>query len=141
MSLPVALASSVFRIPLVIFLPDIEPGLTIKVLRLFARKVAITVPESERYFRQGQTVVTGYALRKEMLEQAQNFDRELAITHFGLDTSRKTVLIFGGSRGARAINIGVIKILPELLVDDVQVLHITGTVDAERSSQQVQSVW
>ena len=139
-SLPVALVSWILRIPMVIFLPDIEPGLTIKVLRLLARKVAITVPESERYFRQGQTVVTGYALRKEMLLQAQNFDHEQAIAHFGLDSSKKTVLVFGGSRGARAINIGFINILPDLLGEGVQVLHITGTLDAERCVQQVDSL-
>lgn len=136
-SLPVALISWVLRIPMVIFLPDIEPGLTIKLLRLFARKVALTVADSERYFRKRQTVVTGYALRAEMLKQAREFDRDDAIAHFGLDPARKTILVFGGSRGARAINIGLIKILPELLQENAQVLHLTGTLDAERASQQV----
>lgn len=136
-SLPVALVSWVLRIPMVIFLPDIEPGLTIKLLRLFARKVALTVAESEQYFRKGQTVVTGYALRAEMLKQAEAFDRDQAIAHFELDPTRKTILVFGGSRGARAINIGLIKILPDLLQENVQVLHLTGTLDAERAGQQV----
>ncbi len=134
-SLPVALAAWVRRIPLVIVLPDIEPGLTIKVLRLFARKVAISVPESQKYFRPGQTVVTGYALRKPMLDAVRR--REEAVDHFDLNPNIETLLVIGGSRGSRAVNIGIIDALPGLLArGDVQVLHVTGTLDAERAAEQ-----
>ena len=131
-SLPVAIAARVKSIPMLIYLPDIEPGLTIKVLKRFAQKVAITTPESEQYFKQGQTVVTGYPLRTEM----DTATREEAIQHFNLDADRKTLLVFGGSRGARVINIAVGNILPQLLDAGIQVLHITGTLDWERSQQQ-----
>lgn len=135
-SLPVALAAWLRRVPLVVVLPDIEPGLTIKVLRLFARKVAVSVPESTAYFRPGQAVVTGYALRQSMLAAVDQ--REAGIAHFGLDPAAKTVLVIGGSRGSRAVNIGVIDALPGLLADDgVQVIHVTGTLDAERAAEQV----
>lgn len=145
-SLPVALASWVLRIPMLIFLPDIEPGLTIKNLRFFARKVALTVPESAQYFREGRTVVTGYPLRASMLDAAaKTADREspgfkAALAHFGLDAERKTVLVFGGSRGARAINIAVIDILPDLLAAGLQIIHVTGTLDEERCREQVQAL-
>ena len=133
-SLPVALAARVRGIPMVIYLPDIEPGLTIKVLRLFARKVAVTTEASQAFFRAGQTVVTGYPLRGDVM-QANRAD---AVAHFGLDPDKKTVLVFGGSRGARAINIALGDILPELLQrDDVQLIHITGTLDWERMQEQV----
>ena len=134
-SLPVALAAWVRRIPLVVFLPDIEPGLAIRVLRRFAERVAITVPESARYFRSGQTVVTGYPLRAAMLAAT----REKAIEHFQLDPARPTVLVFGGSRGSRAINIALGNGLPELLNGGIQVIHITGTLDWERMQKQVQA--
>ncbi len=142
-SLPVALAGRLLGIPMLIFLPDIEPGLTIKTLRLFAKKVALTVSESAQYFREGQTVVTGYPLRRSMLQAAEDtHNRESAqfqqaLDHFGLDTSRKTLLVFGGSRGARAINIGVVEILPQLLEAGIQIIHVTGTLDAERTREQV----
>lgn len=132
-SLPVALAARVQRVPMLIYLPDIEPGLTIKTLRLFAKKVAITVPESAQFFREGQTVVTGYPLRSEMKDAT----REVALSHFNLDPARKTVLVFGGSRGSRAINIVIGDILPDLLENGIQVIHITGTLDWERSQKQV----
>lgn len=131
--LPVALAAQLRRVPLMIYLPDIEPGLTIKVLRLFARRVAITVEESAKFFRTGQTVVTGYPLRKQMMTAT----REAGIAHFGLDPNRKILLVFGGSRGARAINIGIGNILADILQDGVQVIHITGTLDYERSQAQI----
>ena len=127
MSLPVALAAWGMRIPLVIFLPDIEPGLTIKVLRRFAKRVAITVPESARHFREGQTVVTGYPLR----QSVRAATREQGTAHFGLNPERKTVLVFGGSRGSRAINIA------QVLAAGFQVIHLTGTLDWERAQAQV----
>ncbi len=98
--LPVALAAWVWRVPSMIFLPDIEPGLTIKVLRRLVKRVALTVDESKVYFPSNETVVTGYPLRQAMLEAT----REAAVKQFDLDPTRKTLLVFGGSRGSRAIN-------------------------------------
>lgn len=123
--LPVALAAWVWRVPSMIFLPDIEPGLTIQVLRRLVRKVALTVDESKRYFPSNDTVTTGYPLRQSMLDAT----REAGIQQFGLDPERKTLLVFGGSRGSRAINYALLDILPQLLSDGVQVIHVTGTLD------------
>ncbi len=123
--LPVALAAWLLRVPSLIYLPDVEPGLAIQVLQRVAQRVAITVPDSAAYFRPGQTVVTGYPLRKSV----HSATREAAIAHFGLDASRKTLLVFGGSRGARSINNALIAILPDLLADGVQVIHVSGTLD------------
>ncbi len=123
--LPVALAAWVWRVPSMIFLPDIEPGLTIQVLRRLVRRVALTVDESKVYFPSNETVTTGYPLRQSMLEATC----EAAIQQFGLDPTRKTLLVFGGSRGSRAINYALLDILPQLLADNVQVIHVTGTLD------------
>lgn len=122
---PVALAAWLFRIPGMIYLPDIEPGLTIRLLSRFARRIALTVEESKVYFPGRDTVVTGYPLRREVQQATQ----EQAITHFKLDANRKTLLVFGGSRGSRAINYALLNILPELLREEVQVIHVTGTLD------------
>jgi UDP-N-acetylglucosamine--N-acetylmuramyl-(pentapeptide) pyrophosphoryl-undecaprenol N-acetylglucosamine transferase len=123
--LPVALAAWVWRVPSMIFLPDIEPGLTIQVLRRLVRRVALTVEESKPYFPKNETVVTGYPLRQSMLEAT----REAGMKQFNLDPARKTVLVFGGSRGSRAINYALLDILPDLLANGAQVIHVTGTLD------------
>jgi UDP-N-acetylglucosamine--N-acetylmuramyl-(pentapeptide) pyrophosphoryl-undecaprenol N-acetylglucosamine transferase len=131
--LPVALAAWLLRVPALIYLPDIEPGSTIRLLQRFARRVAITTPDSAAYFPPGKTAVTGYPLRRALVELAQQPDaRQQAVAHFGLDPARMTLLVFGGSRGARSINSAVLDILPQLLADGVQVIHVTGTLDWAR---------
>lgn len=136
-SLPVALAGRWRGVPLLIYLPDVEPGRTINILKRFARRVAVTVDESQKFFKAGQAVVTGYPLRASMGAVSADDGR----AHFGLSPDKKTLLVFGGSRGARAINIAFGDILPHLLArGDVQVIHITGTLDWERSQAQVEAV-
>ena len=123
--LPVAWAAGLLRVPGMIFLPDIEPGSTIQTLRRLVKQVALTVPESEVYFPHTPTVVTGYPLRAAFVTATRAAGR----AHFGLDNSRPVLLVFGGSRGARSINQVLLAILPDLLADGVQVLHVTGTLD------------
>jgi UDP-N-acetylglucosamine--N-acetylmuramyl-(pentapeptide) pyrophosphoryl-undecaprenol N-acetylglucosamine transferase len=130
--LPVAVAVWLRRVPSLIYLPDIEPGLAIRILQRFARRVATTVSDSAAYFPAGKTVTTGYPLRAAMIEAAAPGGRGRAVAHFALDPERKTLLVFGGSRGARSINTALLDILPELLDDGLQVIHITGTLDWEQ---------
>ena len=132
-NLPLALASRLLGIPSVVYLPDIEPGLTIRVLRHFARRIAITVGESARYFAPGKSVLTGYPLGQSRLTAT----RAAALRHFGLDGRRKTLLVFGGSQGARSINMAFGDILEWLLADGWQTLHVTGELDWDRSQKQL----
>ena len=131
-NLPVALAAWPLNIPMALYLPDIEPGLTIRVLQRFAAKIAITVEASARYFPPEKTALTGYPLQENRLKAT----RAQAIGHFGLDPSRQTLLVFGGSRGARSINIALGGILAKLLADGLQIIHITGELDWRRTQQQ-----
>lgn len=131
-NVPVAVMGRLLNIPQLIYLPDIEPGSTIRVLSRFAQKVATTTPASEPYFKAGQMIVTGYPLRRSIM-QATRAD---GLTHFGLSPDRPVLLVFGGSRGARSINLALVDILPQLLADGVQILHITGTLDWERVQTQ-----
>lgn len=130
-SFPVAQAGWLRRVPVLIYLPDIEPGLTIKAQRFFATRIAATTAESRAFVPAHKLIVTGYPLRGQVMQAT----RAQAIAHFGLDPAKKTVLVFGGSRGAQTINIATLKLLPDLLArGDVQVLHVTGTLDWERTA-------
>ncbi len=124
-SVPVALAAWLRRAPVVIFVPDIEPGLALKLIGRLARRVTATVADTARYFAPGKVVDTGYPLRRALMGAR----REAATAHFALDPDRRTLLVFGGSRGARSLNRALGAALPELLNDGVQVLHISGTLD------------
>ncbi len=132
-NVPLALAGWIMRVPMLVYLPDIEPGTTIRVLGRFVDRIATTVPESSAYFREGQTVATGYPLRQAVTLATE----DAAMAHFGLDPQRKTLLVTGGSRGARTINIAVVDILPGLLEEPVQIVHVTGKLDYERTLEQV----
>jgi UDP-N-acetylglucosamine:LPS N-acetylglucosamine transferase len=130
---PVAAACWLLRRPIVIYVPDIEPGLTLKLLgRYFARTITATVAETGQFYP-GKTVIgTGYPLRSEILDA----DREAAIHDLGLDPARKTLMVFGGSRGSRSINSVMARIAPDLLADGAQILHISGTLDWPQVQEQ-----
>ena len=131
-NLPLAIAARAFGIPTVIYLPDIEPGMTIKVLQPFASRIAITVDASARFFPPGKTVVTGYPLQENRLGATWL----KALERFKLDSARRTLLVFGGSRGARNINIALGENLGRLLADGIQILHVTGESDWQRAQRQ-----
>jgi UDP-N-acetylglucosamine--N-acetylmuramyl-(pentapeptide) pyrophosphoryl-undecaprenol N-acetylglucosamine transferase len=123
--LPAALAARAFRVPALIYLPDIEPGLAIRRLTPLVRRVAITVPDAATYFPAGKTVVTGYPIRAVVRAAT----REAGLAHFRLDPARPTLLVFGGSRGARSLNQAVLAIAPEIVAAGAQIIHVTGTLD------------
>jgi UDP-N-acetylglucosamine--N-acetylmuramyl-(pentapeptide) pyrophosphoryl-undecaprenol N-acetylglucosamine transferase len=120
---PMAVAG--WNIPTVLYVPDIEPGLALKFLSRFADVVTVTAPDSKKYFpRLKRLVHTGYPLRADL----SDWPREIATQHFGLDAMKPTLLVTGGSKGARSINMAVLKHLNELL-GVAQIIHITGSLD------------
>jgi UDP-N-acetylglucosamine--N-acetylmuramyl-(pentapeptide) pyrophosphoryl-undecaprenol N-acetylglucosamine transferase len=126
MSVPVGLACWLRRVPIVIYLPDVEPGKAIKLLIRLATKIACTTAGSRAYVPPEKIVVTGYPVREELLA-ALALTKAEALARFDLPVGRPTLFVFGGSRGAWAINQALMNILPELL-ETVQVIHISGTL-------------
>lgn len=122
-SVPAAVACWLRRTPIVVYLPDVEPGLAVKFVSRLAAKVAVSVEASAPFVSKGKMIVTGYPTRS-----FEGATREAAIAHFGLDADRKTVLVFGGSRGARSLNRALSAILDQVLAR-WQVIHISGTLD------------
>jgi UDP-N-acetylglucosamine--N-acetylmuramyl-(pentapeptide) pyrophosphoryl-undecaprenol N-acetylglucosamine transferase len=123
-AIPVALVCWLKRIPILVYLPDIEPGSAVKFVAKFASVVAVTSPDSREYFPNRKVVVTGYPVRPEVAAAR----RPEAVTHFGLVEDRPTVLVFGGSRGARSINLALLDALDDLLTD-LQIIHVSGELD------------
>ena len=122
---PMALAGR--DLPIVLYVPDIEPGLALKFLSYFADVITVTAPDSKKYFSHPERIIhTGYPLRSGLL----NWSREKAVTHFGLDASLPTLLVTGGSKGARSIKMAVTGQRNDLL-EMAQIIHLTGTLDIE----------
>jgi UDP-N-acetylglucosamine--N-acetylmuramyl-(pentapeptide) pyrophosphoryl-undecaprenol N-acetylglucosamine transferase len=131
---PVALAGS--RVPTLAFVPDIQPGFTLRLIARFADVIAVVAEEARQFFQKPERVqVTGYPLRSELT----HWRRSAAIQHFGLNKDLPTLMVFGGSKGARSINRALIKTLPDLL-SEVQIIHVTGTLNWESADEVHRSV-
>ena len=112
-------------IPSLVFIPDIEPGLAIKTIANLSSRIAVAVDQTREYTPAGKQVVeTGYPVRADLLKWTRN----QALETFKLDPGQSTLLVFGGSSGARSINRALGPILPDLL-KEMQVLHISGRLD------------
>ncbi len=121
---PVVLMARLSGIPTLIQEQNALPGWTNRVLGRLVDAVALGFPEAKRYFPAGKVVVTGNPLRPEVgaARRAQGQAR------FGLDPGCQTLVVFGGSQGARAINSAVQAALPRLRRHQgLQVLWVTGS--------------
>lgn len=118
---PVFLAARLRRIPTLIYLPDIVPGLAVKSLAKIATGVACSFQPSLRFFDMSKTTVTGYPVRAELF----TLDRAACRTTFGLHDDLPVVLVYGGSRGARSINRAIEALLPAL-TEVAQIVHVCG---------------
>ena len=104
---PVAIACRMRSVPVMIYLPDMTPGLAVRWLSRLAQRVAVSFPEVAGFFGQ-KAVVTGYPVRADLLKATE--DRQTArqrLAHkLGLDLEDRLplLLVFGGSQGARTIN-------------------------------------
>ncbi len=134
-SAPVVIAGRARRVPVVIYLPDIVPGLAIRSLAQLATRLAVSFEQSRRYLPREKVVVTGYPVRPELFGR----ERGAAQKNLGLNLDLKTVLIFGGSRGARRINRAVAAVLPALL-ELGQVIHVSGRLDIAEMERRRQAL-
>jgi UDP-N-acetylglucosamine--N-acetylmuramyl-(pentapeptide) pyrophosphoryl-undecaprenol N-acetylglucosamine transferase len=140
-SAPVIWASAAEKIPSVVYLPDLEPGWSIRATSHWTTKVAVSFTDVEREFPRGKAVTTGYPVRRSFF----NTNKAQARIKFHLDPAARTVAIFGGSSGAHHINQAAIANLVEL-TRVAQVLLLTGRNDevwaheqVERLSEELQS--
>lgn len=120
-SLPVVLAATIRRVPIVIWNGDAVPGRVNRMLARFSRRVASTFPEEERFFTRDKVVVTGNPIRAELLQWTRAAGRDA----LGLPADARVVLIGGGSQGAQVINGAVDAALTRLLAN-AYVVHLTG---------------
>jgi UDP-N-acetylglucosamine--N-acetylmuramyl-(pentapeptide) pyrophosphoryl-undecaprenol N-acetylglucosamine transferase len=119
----VLLMAALMRVPTLVMESNALPGWTNRVLARFVDRAAVSFETSLRYFR-GKAVVTGNPVRREFFD----------ITRKTRDTARFSVLVFGGSQGARAINDAMVAALSGLEAqrDTLFITHQTGEADFER---------
>lgn len=126
-SVPVVFAAWIFRIPVMLHDSDAVAGRANRFAARFAMRVAVAYEYARQFFPTEKVVVTGNPIRSEILEG--NADR--ARTTHALRSDFPILLVVGGSLGARVLNEALARILPELLANHVQVVHVTGTKNFE----------
>ncbi len=137
-SAPVVLVARMFGIPVIIQEQNSVPGATNRWLNLLADEVHISFVESRSYFRRKTNLrVSGNPIRRSLLQQ----DRASAYEALGLDPAKRTLLVFGGSRGARSINLAVAGALERLKhLSQLQVIWQTGAEDFEEIQGRVRTI-
>ena len=89
-------------VPTVIQEQNSYPGITNKLLSKKANKICVAYENLERFFPKEKMILTGNPVRQDLIDIASK--REKALQHFNLDPAKKTLLVLGGSLGARKIN-------------------------------------
>jgi UDP-N-acetylglucosamine--N-acetylmuramyl-(pentapeptide) pyrophosphoryl-undecaprenol N-acetylglucosamine transferase len=121
-SVPAYLAARRRRLPLVVHEGNALPGVANKLGARFTRHVATSFPGTP--LRHGQYV--GLPIRRMIATLDRAALRDEARRTFGLDPDRPTLLVTGGSQGARRLNDAVAAARPSLAAAGVQVLHVAG---------------
>lgn len=118
---PLLQAAAMAGIPTVIQEQNSYPGITNKLLAKKARKICVAYDNLESFFPKEKMILTGNPIRQDLI--AIDSKREEAIRYFNLDANKKTLLVLGGSLGAKRIN--------QLIANEI----------AAFSDQNIQVIW
>ncbi|MEO2153329.1 MAG: undecaprenyldiphospho-muramoylpentapeptide beta-N-acetylglucosaminyltransferase [Aquificota bacterium] len=129
---PLGLYSVLRKKPLFLHEQNSIPGATNRYLAKVAKRVFITFPQSEKFFPKHKVVLTGMPLRKEV-KKAKNLSKEQIYKKLGLEKELFTLLIMGGSQGAKAINKLAVELSLLLKKEDIQIIHLTGPRNYEET--------
>ncbi|WP_026724218.1 undecaprenyldiphospho-muramoylpentapeptide beta-N-acetylglucosaminyltransferase [Flavobacterium sasangense] len=115
--------ASMLGIPTVIQEQNSYPGITNKLLAKKANKICVAYENLERFFPKDKMILTGNPVRQDLINEASKSE---AIAYFKLDANKKTLLVLGGSLGARRINQLIEKELDFLLSQNIQIIWQCG---------------
>ncbi len=121
---PIMMAATRFGVPAIIQEQNSFAGLANKQVADKASKVCVAYDGMEKYFPKEKIVLTGNPVRKDIISVGEKRTKGLA--HFGFDGATKTLLIIGGSLGARSINEAILHNIEKLIDAGVQVIWQTG---------------
>ena len=110
-------------------------GVTNKLLAKQAKKICVAYEGMERFFDKDKIILTGNPVRQGLLNISKT--REEAITTFGLDPNKQTILILGGSLGARTINQCLMENLDKVKSSGIQFIWQTGKIYIEEAKAAV----
>lgn len=130
---PVLRVATKLKIPTLIQEQNSYAGVTNKILGKSVNTVCVAFEGMERFFPKEKIVITGNPVRKHVVEI--DGKREKALEFFGLEKDKKTVLIIGGSLGAKAINDAILPQINRFVEEGVQLIWQTGKVSYQTVSE------
>lgn len=139
---PLLQMANLFNIPTVIQEQNSFPGITNKLLSKKAAAICVAYENLERFFPKEKMILTGNPVRQDLIEITSK--RAEALSHFKLDSTKKTLLVLGGSLGARRVNQLIEKELENIQAQNTQIIWQCGKLYFEDykkyNSQNVQVV-
>lgn len=132
---PTLKAATMLRVPALIQEQNSFPGKTNKLLAKSVRSICTAYEGLDRFFPKDKIVLTGNPVRSEMVKI--DGKRDEAFSYYGLDPHKKTILIIGGSLGARTLNESVLSNYDELKDSDTQVLWQCGKLYFETVTERL----
>jgi UDP-N-acetylglucosamine--N-acetylmuramyl-(pentapeptide) pyrophosphoryl-undecaprenol N-acetylglucosamine transferase len=130
---PLLKAASLMGIPTVIQEQNSFPGITNKWLSKKASTICVAYENLETFFPKNKIKFTGNPVRQDLISIG---DKKLdAITYFNLDANKKTLLVLGGSLGARRINQLIAKELGFIMAQNIQIIWQCGKLYFEEYSR------
>jgi UDP-N-acetylglucosamine--N-acetylmuramyl-(pentapeptide) pyrophosphoryl-undecaprenol N-acetylglucosamine transferase len=132
---PIMMAATRARIPSLIQEQNSFAGLANRQVAEKVSRVCVAYDGMEKYFPKDKIVLTGNPVRKDILSISSKRDK--ALSHFGFDAGKRTILIIGGSLGARTINESILSGIDKLLDAKVQVIWQTGKIYYESYKTQM----
>jgi len=132
---PVVYAAAKLGVKTLIHEQNSLPGITNKALGKYVDKVAVCFKEAGKYFPAHKVVLTGNPRATEVANTLK-----VGKTALGLNSRKKTVIISGGSRGARPINEAFISQIAAYEQADFEVVFVTGSTHYESITAQIENV-
>ncbi|MBU3109091.1 undecaprenyldiphospho-muramoylpentapeptide beta-N-acetylglucosaminyltransferase [Clostridium gasigenes] len=131
-AVPVVIAASMKKIPVVSHESDLTPGLANKLSAPFCKKLCVTFRESLNYIKDGKGVLTGTPIRREILEGSKIKGKQIC----GFKDNKDILLVIGGSLGAKSINDEVRRNIKEIL-KEFNVIHICGRGNLDKECEKI----
>ena len=123
---PIMIAAVRLKVPALIQEQNSFAGLTNRKLGNKVQKICVAYEGMEKYFPKEKIVITGNPVRADILSLKDK--KAKALSHFMLSSAKKTILVIGGSLGARTINNSVVNGLDKIVKSGVQVIWQTGSL-------------
>ncbi len=128
---PLLFAASMSGVPILIQEQNSYAGITNKFLSKYAKKICVAYPEMETFFDKNKIIQTGNPVRKDIVDVSTK--RNEALRFFGLSDKKKTLLVIGGSQGAKSINEAIYNGVQNLTEEGYQIIWQTGKLFTEKA--------